>query len=266
VLAFTGGLAFLVFQNGGSNSISISQITEQYPANSQPYFGSESGASNTNANAAVPSANMAANIAEMTIDEQGDVKTQTAGKEVVANTVPDTARTQPLQEKMATVTDSTAAGSSQPQPVTAAPPAPPEMLDGVKAGEDKNKDADESKAEVRDLELSKRREVDDRRGYRRDAPPPASKAGPSRAGPLQNQSNQVNNQAYEMSVTRRVGGKSFNNRDGVWYDTAYSGQATTNYRRSSVDYKSLDASVRNIANDLGGTVVIVWKGKAYRIQ
>jgi hypothetical protein len=130
---------------------------------------------------------------------------------------------------------------------------------------EKDDDADK-KAESKDLELSKRKENEDRGRSRRDAPPAAAKSGPARAGPLQSQSNQVNNQTFELPVTRRVGGKSFNNRDGAWYDTAYRGQATINYRRSSVDYKQLDAAARNIADTLGGTVVIVWKGKAYRIQ
>ncbi len=64
----------------------------------------------------------------------------------------------------------------------------------------------------------------------------------------------------------RVGRKSFNNRDGVWYDSAYHGQATTNVRRSTPEYNKLDSGLRNIANTLGGTVVVVWKSKAYRIQ
>ncbi len=69
-----------------------------------------------------------------------------------------------------------------------------------------------------------------------------------------------------MPVTRVVGGRSFNNRNGVWYDTAYHGQATSNFRRGTEEYKKLDGGLRNIANTLGGTVVIVWKQKAYRIQ
>ena len=67
-------------------------------------------------------------------------------------------------------------------------------------------------------------------------------------------------------MTRNAGGKSFNNRGGVWYDTAYHGQSTTNIRRGSDEYRKLDGSLRNIATTLGGTVVVVWKSMAYRIQ
>jgi hypothetical protein len=69
-----------------------------------------------------------------------------------------------------------------------------------------------------------------------------------------------------MAVTRIAGGKTFNNRDGAWYDTAYRGQATTNVRRGSDEFKKLDSGLRSIANTLNGVVVALWKGKAYRIQ
>jgi hypothetical protein len=70
----------------------------------------------------------------------------------------------------------------------------------------------------------------------------------------------------EASGTRRAGGKTFELKQGAWYDTAYSGQKTKNVRRSSDDYRKLDPGLRSIADSIGGTVVIVWNGKAYRIQ
>jgi hypothetical protein len=66
--------------------------------------------------------------------------------------------------------------------------------------------------------------------------------------------------------TRSIGGKTFQLRQGAWYDSSYSGQKTKNVRRSSDDYKKLDGGLRSIADTLGGTVVVVWNGKAYRIQ
>ena len=68
------------------------------------------------------------------------------------------------------------------------------------------------------------------------------------------------------SAEKIVGGKTFKRADGVWYDTAYNQQKTVNVRRNSDDYKKLDSGLRSIADNLGGTVVIVWKNKAYRIQ
>ncbi|QYO67374.1 hypothetical protein [Leptolyngbya sp. 7M] len=66
--------------------------------------------------------------------------------------------------------------------------------------------------------------------------------------------------------SRSVGGKNFTRREGVWYDSAYSGEATTNVRRGTDAYRRLDSGLRNIAEALSGTVVVVWRDKAYRIQ
>ena len=127
--------------------------------------------------------------------------------------------------------------------------------------DEKKNDGAKLKEERKDLQLAKKQAED--RGYR-DMPRAASKVGPSRgAGPVQNQSNQMNS---NMPVSRAVGGKTFNNRDGAWYDSSYHGQATANYRRGTAEYKKLDVGLRSIADTLGGTVVIVWKAKAYRIQ
>ena len=65
---------------------------------------------------------------------------------------------------------------------------------------------------------------------------------------------------------RRIGEKTFTRKNGVWYDANYNGQATTNILRGSDDYKKLDSGLRSIIGNLSGTVVIVWKNKAYRIQ
>ncbi len=70
----------------------------------------------------------------------------------------------------------------------------------------------------------------------------------------------------ESANTRQISGKTFNRKDGVWYDAAYSNQKTTNIRRNTDDYRKLDSGLRVIAESLQGTVVVVWKEKAYRIQ
>ncbi len=68
------------------------------------------------------------------------------------------------------------------------------------------------------------------------------------------------------TATRTIGGKTFTKRYGVWYDAEYTNQATTNVRRNTDAYRGLDREVRTIAESLDGTVVVVWKAKAYRIQ
>jgi hypothetical protein len=73
-------------------------------------------------------------------------------------------------------------------------------------------------------------------------------------------------QPSNAGETRSVGGKTFNNVGGIWFDSAYGKQKQKTFRRGTSDYLRLDAGLRSIADNLGGTVVIVWSGKAYKIQ
>lgn len=70
----------------------------------------------------------------------------------------------------------------------------------------------------------------------------------------------------DAAPTRKISGKTFTQRNQVWYDSAYRGQKTTKIRRATGGYRKLDMGLRTIANKLKGTVVVVWKSKAYRIQ
>lgn len=83
-------------------------------------------------------------------------------------------------------------------------------------------------------------------------------------------SNNDTARANTVGETRGVGGRKFRRQGGAWIDTAYNpGQATTNVRRDSEQYRSLAADepgIARIANALGGEVVVVWKGRAYRIR
>lgn len=72
--------------------------------------------------------------------------------------------------------------------------------------------------------------------------------------------------ARDREGKRTLSGKTFEQRDSVWYDSAYKGQATTNVRRGTENYRKLDSGLRSITDRLDGTVVIVWKEKAYRID
>lgn len=74
------------------------------------------------------------------------------------------------------------------------------------------------------------------------------------------------NSGATTTETQTVSGKTFNRRNNVWIDSQYKGQSTTNITRGTDDYKKLDSDLRQTVERLGGTVVIVWKAKAYRIQ
>jgi hypothetical protein len=83
---------------------------------------------------------------------------------------------------------------------------------------------------------------------------------------LKEDEDSTNNAQLNSRETTSAGGKTFKRTNNVWYDSTYRGQATVNISRGTPEYKKLDSGLRSIAENLGGTVVIVWKGKAYRVQ
>ena len=74
----------------------------------------------------------------------------------------------------------------------------------------------------------------------------------------------------DAAETRSVGGRRFRKQDGVWVDTAYeSGSATVNVTRGSEQYRALVADepgIKTIADQLDGQIIVVWKGRAYKIR
>jgi len=56
----------------------------------------------------------------------------------------------------------------------------------------------------------------------------------------------------------------------VWIDMAYNTSTpTTNINRGSEQYRALigdEPGLKTIAEQLSGEVIVVWKGKAYRIR
>ena len=70
--------------------------------------------------------------------------------------------------------------------------------------------------------------------------------------------------------TRSAGGREFRRQNGVWVDTAYNaGSAVVNIARGSEQYRSLVADepgIKTIADQLPGPIIVVWKGRTYRIR
>ncbi|HEY6045953.1 MAG TPA: zf-HC2 domain-containing protein [Pyrinomonadaceae bacterium] len=64
-----------------------------------------------------------------------------------------------------------------------------------------------------------------------------------------------------------VGGRRFRRVGNAWVDLKFkSSMPVTTVARGSGDFAALDSKVRSIAQQLGGEVIVVWKGKAYRIR
>lgn len=265
VLIFSGVLGYLVLQDRDSGSATVSQAIEP-ETRSVPAF---SGLAAANANTAPAPAATQSNstVAEDQISTGSEANVSSpAAPGVVSKTEADGARLAAVaDDKDASAPKEIAPAKARPEAPAPSPPAVTGQTVTVTSDAEKKAGLARSD-EITALEKAKREYGEDRARSARDLPAAASKAGPSRSGPLQNQSNQVQNKNFEMPVTRSVGGKTFNNRDGAWYDSSYRGQATLNYRRGTDEYKKLDSGLRAIADNVGGTVVVLWKGKAYRIS
>ncbi|MBK8466060.1 MAG: hypothetical protein IPL32_09525 [Chloracidobacterium sp.] len=274
VLVFGGLLGFLVLQRSGKSNETISQIAEP----DDKRGGAISSSKNSDAmptpsevpmsvaNAATMSANSASNTAMARRDAEQPTSVTSAPADAAAG-----ARSGQFQVDGASGSENTfiidgqeaAKTQAAKKPAAAAPVTDDSASTGVAAERDEKKATAEAlKEEDKDRTALAKRKAD-ARSVSRDAPPPPPKlAGPMRS--QQNQSNQSN--IGQMSVTRTVSGKTFSNRNGAWYDSAYNNQPTTNIRRGTNEYKKLDGGLRNIVDSLGGIVVVVWKAKAYRIQ
>jgi hypothetical protein len=77
----------------------------------------------------------------------------------------------------------------------------------------------------------------------------------------------VRDEANEAPQTRAAGGRKFQRRGNAWVDVKFkSSMSVKNISRGSDDYDELDSGLRSIAQQIGGEVVVVWKGKAYRFK
>jgi hypothetical protein len=71
----------------------------------------------------------------------------------------------------------------------------------------------------------------------------------------------------EETPTRSAGGRKFKRQGNAWVDSKLkSSMPVRNVARGSEEFDKLDSGLRSIAQQLGGEIVVVWKGKAYRIK
>ena len=258
ILTFGGVLGYLVIQNrNNAGNSTISQVTEQEQNKGGPYVNGDAAAVSNSANT------IAANSTPPAAPTMPAAAANTAANSTGSGTGSATGSKQPesTYSMDGTTTDISKSGEVAPAaPVTVNKPAAVE----------EPKDSDD-KAKERSVDEKRARNESDDRASRDSSPgaPKKTDTGATRSGPtnVQNQ-NQTQNQILggAVSATRSSGGRNFESRNGVWYDSAYKGQSTTSVKRGTEKYIRLDSGLRSIADSLGGTVVIVWKDKAYRIQ
>ena len=279
-LIFGGIIAVIVLKDASQNYSSDVAKMEKTPEN--PSVFSADSVSNSNATANYSnSANAAANVASAA---NSNTTTASANKiippESSANSVlSETGKSEPkpgenpsddAKNETKEKKDEIAAA---PTPAPPAPAAKPENMtvDGVTT------DADVAKRQTED---SRDRSSRNQAGNLTRVMPDSQNAQNQRQ--IQNLPMTARRAEEEATVSadsaaktksvakpaenKSIGGKNFRRSDGVWYDVNYKGQKTINIRRSSDEYKKLDANIRSIADNLGGVVVIVSGSKAYRIQ
>ena len=259
ILTFGGVLGYLVIQNRtNTQNSTITQVTDQEQNKGGPYVNGDASAVSNSANA------VAANSAAPAAPTMPAAAANTAANSTGSGTGSATGTKQPESGYSADGTTSDLSKSGEVVPAAPVTENKPTAVEERKDGDDKAKErsVDERRA---------KNEYDDRAS--RDASPGAPKktdTGATRSGPRQDNTlqNQTQNQVLggAVSATRSSGGKNFEKRNGIWYDAAYKNQSTTSVKRGTEKYIRLDSGLRSIADNLGGTVVIVWKDKAYRIQ
>jgi hypothetical protein len=266
VLAFTGIIGYLAIQTRkGTERTDVAQMRE-----SSPRLNSSSSTANTSSNAASANAlaplvdnTAAVNSAPETSEQIPSPTVRPSGPSAGSSDVAATADPKLQENKPAAETADKAA-----KPVMAAPP-PSAARQPAAPINQRNTEPSKLKGEAENDAVAKSEGA----GIRNEAGLSSNSSAKRAGGPRnmtqvqqQQQSVVLNDRALENPVRRKVGGKTFDRREGAWYDMAYHGAATQNYRRGTDEYKKLDAGLRSVADSLGGTVVIVWKGKALRVN
>lgn len=167
-----------------------------------------------------------------------------------------------------------------PEPVVtaAAPPAPQPKAGAVAVTQSADKEREQvAKDDATGVkrEDTRRRERDEisitaeerASGRKMQEVPSAAR---STRGLRKNEESDADKKAKTSVATRSVGGRQFRREDNAWIDTAYdSSRALVNVRRGSEQYRALmadESGLKSIVETLDGTVIVVWKGRAYRFQ
>jgi hypothetical protein len=272
VLLFSGLMGYLVLQRSpASRDAQIARVNERETYTSTSNANTAASAVPETANTSTDSvANTTSNnplgdvqrsgvaVGTSGVPAESESKPEGNNETNQAATANESARVSPPPPPPAT---SVATPEQQPSIAAAAPmakaPAKPAKDDKTEpyadttaagSGEQPNK----NQAEMQDAEKRK-----------------ALRAAPLVVGPTQgNAQSQIAQQSVQNNAifTRTVKGRTFEYRNGGWYDRDYTGGATTNVHRGTEEFKKLDDGLRSIAGKLDGTIVVVWKGKAYKIQ
>jgi hypothetical protein len=267
-LVVVAAIGFMVSRNEGTNS-PVAEVREQQPIQAtvpgsqpQPSASAEKDSS-VSYDRTEPAANKA-------VPQQGEAAAQAGAAAPAAPTVSTATAEAPQDKPAKTVEES--------QPVTKEAPAPTPTpavaeLKKLEAQGRKQEAAEQTVTVQSEPEKAKR---DDRSGVgdfaaatpsvarNRAAPGVASAAKPM-AQPKDGEKDE------DDAETRTVAGRRFRKQGSVWIDTAYTSprRITAEYKRGSEGYRTLvgdEPAIKQIADQLDGEIIVVWKGQVYRIH
>ncbi|HJS51895.1 MAG TPA: hypothetical protein VJ781_08350 [Pyrinomonadaceae bacterium] len=273
VLVFGGLFGFIVLQSSYNGDVTVSQVQEPQPLQSAT---AHTEGSATNASTTAVNSNSVSNVPgeiprSVGVAEEG-LDPNVAG--TPPPPAPPSVTTADAIAPTAAPVDSMDKASSLPL-MKEAPKVARDGVDLGKKAEEKRADNDQEAAK-KDAGYNKNIREQNLQNQSPVQMMPNTQSGPSR-NEMQRDNRVYNDDAKlrarqsapsggAVSGVRTAGGKKFELKQGAWYDTSYRGQGTKNVRRGTSEYRDLDSGLRTIADGIGGTVVIVWKGKAYRIQ
>jgi hypothetical protein len=173
------------------------------------------------------------------------------------------------------------------QPVVAAAPPAAGKLDSL-TDEKRQKNEDsgrkqEAEVKVAQSEVTQKDFEADRAENKKAAEPAATRSRPAKsksvvgdlssaqgAGAPATQQREGVERDDKDSETRSVAGRRFRKQRGVWIDTAYDpSREIMILTRGSENYRVLVAdepAIKTIADQLDGEIIVVWKGRTYRIR
>lgn len=282
ILFFGGLIGFVAFQNMSSGDLAtVSQIAGTQAEREPDAFDAPM-ATASNSNATSNAANTSSNTA-------GEIPRSVGSSDMPTESDAGIVSAPPPPAPMLSVPATGSASNSASSPI---------VTDGVSVagGQPAPKEVAKSSADESRMRVEDKRELNEQEARKQDADAknvreqqlnqmsPGSgntkDSGPSRST-IQRDNRSYNDgpamkakkaespapaRGDSTSGRRTVGGKTFELKQGAWYDTTFRGQSTKNVRRGTDEYRKLDGGLRSIADSIGGLVVVVWNGKAYRIQ
>jgi hypothetical protein len=265
VLVFSGIMAFLVLQTAKESAGNVS-VAQREPLRETTKGTSGASSDGETSSVETYSSNSAANVNPGMMGNLNTATTAVSNTTVSnsASVSPNSANValpalrqlpQPENNEATVKREDSYLPDGQATP-NALPQSKPDVT--VTAGAPKPIDNNQSRAKNDDeRKLSSSDAMTESQGIRKDA----RKETPKSA--VKKSDDEDKNKAGEW---RAVGKKTFRSVDGAWVDSAYTSQQQIMIRRGSSDYRRLDSDLRTIAESLSGTVIVVWKSKAYRIH